>query len=103
MLLWKRGFCKQEAGIGDGDGQADVTWYTEGSGFGLRVVREGKSESIDLFPVALGAVVSLFHGMEINRIWPVLLAVAFHGVEIPLGFGLAIPPCLFWFVFPPRD
>lgn len=118
LLLWKRGFCKQEAGIGDGDGQADVTsgfpsrrgfligvmvWYTEGSGFGLRVVREGKSESIDLFPVALGAVVSLFRGMEINRIWPVLLAVAFHGVEIAFGFGLAIPPCLFWFVFPPRD
>lgn len=55
----------------------------------LRVIREGKSESIDLFPVAFGAVVSLFHGMEINRIWPVLLAVVFHGVEIPFGFGLA--------------
>lgn len=55
----------------------------------LRVVREGKSESIDLFPVAFGAVVSLFRGMEINRIWPVLLAVVFHRVEIPFGFGLA--------------
>lgn len=70
-----------------------MAWYTEGSGVGLRVFREGKSESIDLFPVALGAVVSLFRGMEINRIWPVLLAVVFHGVGIPLGFGL--PPCLF--------
>lgn len=89
LLLWKRGFCKQEARIGDGD-QADVTSGFSGQKrfshrddgvvhggkrFGLRVVREGESESIDLFPVALGSVVSLFHGMEINRIWPGLLAV----------------------------
>lgn len=101
LLLWKRGFCKQEAGIGDGDGQADVTAGFSGqlrfSYRGDGVVHGGKRGWFEGVPGREVRVHRSISGcarcgcLSLSRDGNKqdLAGFASCCVEVPFGFGLA--------------